>query len=409
MGIHEQSVVLNSKEAVLNAIADEVSVPSDLDRAARNRYASIGDWLLRPESGVRHLKPRIYAQGSFQLGTAVRPTTSDGAYDADVVVCLTEATRHNFSQAELKRLLGTEIQAYAVANGMRNAPKPSRRCWTIEYADRASFHIDLLPCVPAEELFRSRYSRLEADDYERFLRLARTAVAITDDKHPGFFENDADWLLSNPKGFAAWFREQQREIFEQERKRLADAGQVVASIEQIPIHAVRTPLQTVLKLLKRHRDVRFEGRDHAPISVIIATLAGQAYAGQSSVCDTLASVLPRMYSTFLSLGPEPRILNPSLPQENFADKWVEQPAKRAAFGEWLEDAQSTFGSYLTLAAFDEIPDALTSAVSTQAIDAIRPRLGGPVERGRVSATAAAASEASRVRSEGAGTRPWSVE
>src|SRR6185503_2735935 len=42
---------------------------------------------------------------------------------------------------------------------------------------------------------------------------------------------------------------------------------------------VREPLlQMAVQILKRHRDVTFEGRDDGPISIINTTLAGHAYS-----------------------------------------------------------------------------------------------------------------------------------
>lgn len=51
-------------------------------------------------------------------------------------------------------------------------------------------------------------------------------------------------------------------------------------IEQIPEDDVKTPLQRVVQLLKRHRDVFYEGQpEHRPSSIIVT---GAAVASSTS-------------------------------------------------------------------------------------------------------------------------------
>ncbi len=79
-------------EDVLEAIAEAIDVPEHLDEIARKRYASIGDWLDREESSIRQYEPEIYPQGSFLLGTVIRPVGDSDKYDVDLV-CTLNATR----------------------------------------------------------------------------------------------------------------------------------------------------------------------------------------------------------------------------------------------------------------------------------------------------------------------------
>jgi len=53
-----------------------------------------------------------------------------------------------------------------------------------------------------------------------------------------------------------------------------------ATIDELPTYRWKTPLQQVVKILKRHRDVMFlDAPDKKPMSIIITTLAGRSIPG----------------------------------------------------------------------------------------------------------------------------------
>ena len=103
---------------------------------------------------------------------------------------------------------------------------------------------------------------------------------------------------------------------------------------------VKLPLQRAIQILKRHRDKMFESSpDNKPISIIITTLAAKSYNGEIGVYDTIKKVLETM-DTFIRIdGGKYYIPNPSNPQENFADKWNNEPVKAKAFYSWLYRAK----------------------------------------------------------------------
>lgn len=99
----------------------------------------------------------------------------------------------------------------------------------------------------------------------------------------------------------------------------------------------KTPLQIAVQLLKRHRDAMFAKEpDIAPISVIIATLAGRAYHGEVDLLDALDGIVQKMPG--LVRPTKPRIPNPSNPGEDFADKW--NATKEAAFFRWVDQVKA---------------------------------------------------------------------
>ena len=116
-------------------------------------------------------------------------------------------------------------------------------------------------------------------------------------------------------------------------------------------------LRRAVQLFKRHRDVMFataKDGEHAPVSVIITTLAALAYERlvatktYETPFDLLLDILEEM-----PVGISERrvwengrwvtqyeILNPTTDErENFADRWNEEPIKKAVFDRWLTAAK----------------------------------------------------------------------
>ncbi|MFC5358089.1 nucleotidyltransferase [Azospirillum himalayense] len=324
-------------EDYLAALADELAV-SDVryDQACRS-YASLGAWLHRPESTVLKYDPQVYVQGSFRLGTAIRPISDEEEYDVDSVCVLRTLSTSNMSQKQLKTLLGDEIKAYRRAQNMVKPVREGRRCWVLSYADGAQFHMDIVPAVPNATRQRQM---LEARGLD--LQWSETAIVITDIRSPVYEYISDNWQRSNPKGYAEWFKLRMGTVFEQRRRALAES--IKANVEEIPDYRVRTPLQSAIMILKRHRDGMFVNRyDERPISIIITTLAGHAYNGEEKIADTLYSILSRMDQFIEHDGQKRVIRNPSDPLENFADKWPQHPEREEAFFEWLAEARRDFG------------------------------------------------------------------
>lgn len=327
--------------AYLERVAAELDVPPGRYEEATRRYKSVGEWLGREESTLKDLSPEVYVQGSFRLGTPIRPVNEDEHYDLDLV-CELDASKSNVTQQELKRMLGREMQLYAKHHGMKDVTE-SRRCWTLDYAEDAQFHLDALPAIP--DAGRKR-AQLEARSLST--TWVETAIAITDVDHPLYEVRCDDWPHSNPKGYTHWFRNRMKEAFE--RQRTAMALEAKANVEDVPSYRVKTPLQQAVQVLKRHRDIRFAGDpDNKPISIIITTLAGLSYRGESNVAYALQAILAGMDSHIETRGGAMWIPNPTDPEENFADRWATHPQRKQRFFEWLEAVRDDFSRIGALA------------------------------------------------------------
>lgn len=395
---------ITTKEEALRALVDEISIPPSYDEKARTRYRSIGEWLDRPASTIHGLGPVVYSQGSFALGTVIRPVGDGDAYDVDVVCSLKHGSRSTMSQEELKQAVGVEIHGYATAQNMSNEPDDARRCWTLEYQDAANFHMDILPSIPAQNDFTAQM-RGFSPDIGLVQHLSETAIGITDKKHPGYHIRGAEWLISNPKGYAGWFRLRQETVLKEARLRMKAEGRQYASVVDIPSYEVRTPLQDAIKLLKRHRDVMFDGDKHKPISIIITTIAAEAYEVERTISETLSNILPKMEKRIAELGDPAVISNPSYLRENFADKWGEVPEKRRNFEKWVSKARQDFQSYLMVSRFNEFPVSFKAAMTETTIRKVSPRLS--LAAAMIAAgTTAAVAEAQKVEADGNATKPW---
>lgn len=325
---------------LLEHIVELLDVSPTHYELATSRNRSLGDWMIRPASKLRPFQPETYVQGSFRYGTVIRPLFAGEEYDLDQV-CQLEISKGQMSQAAVKGLVGDEVQAYAAAHGIHEPVTEKRRCWRLEYADDISFHIDVLPAVPEEEAIKRQL-------VDRGVSIARAglAVAITDTDCDGFERIHGDWPPSNPAGFADWFEERMRPVAQARIAELIEA-QRYRSVEDVPVYEWRTPLQRSIQILKRHRDVRFkEARHLRPISMIITTLAAEAYDGEADLFRTLSGVLERM-PAFVKSG-DARVPNPVNPAEDFADKWKDDPRLEKSFWEWHASAQADIDRLGTL-------------------------------------------------------------
>jgi hypothetical protein len=118
-----------------------------------------------------------------------------------------------------------------------------------------------------------------------------------------------------------------------------------ARVEDLPAWKWKSPLQLCVQILKRHRDEMFaDDPDGKPISVIITTLAAQAYQGEQNLVSAMERILNDMGNYVRDK--KPRVPNPVNPAEDFADKWgiadYQHLNLEGNFWTWLQQAQADF-------------------------------------------------------------------
>jgi|SRR5699024_571868 len=335
-------MVVKQGELNLNFLVEELDLPESAYEKAKKRYEDLGEWFNRDNSLLSDNNVHIFPQGSFMLGTAIRPVEKDAEYDLDLACKLREGvSKGSHTQKEIKELIGTELEAYRRARGIQTGLDEKHRCWCLEYKDNISFHLDIVPAIPADELKKSQlYELINSTDASNEIaeNASSSAVSITDNRDSNYNEISTEWNISNPEGYGLWFAEQMRTT----RKRILLEK---AKVDELPIHDKKTPLQRCVQLLKRHRDAMFkDNQDSKPISIIISTLAARAYTGEVDIASALNNILKNMQSMINSTTP--RVPNPVNPQEDFTDKWEMSEYKHLRlednFKIWLKQAQKDF-------------------------------------------------------------------
>jgi len=310
----------------------------------------------------------------------IKPIHEDDELDIDLVCRLT-GKRPEWTQDMLKQIVGGQLRASEVYKNMINDPE-GRRCWTINYRSNATdykYHLDILPCILdtgykiiLEKSFSNSDTTEDIDSMS-----VRITDSLSDDYETE--RNHLQWLKSNPFGYSVWFSNRASLSFEK-------AFSLNESIQPVPKHSKKKlPLQRVVQILKRHRDMMFNGDEDKPISVIITTLAAMAYQKETNVLDALVNVVNRMpdYIVHKSLPngqSEQWIANPVNDCENFADKWPTNAKRQENFHRWLaqvkkdidaatqqrgmsliaESLKGPFGGELISKAFSHYGDGLLS-------------------------------------------------
>ena len=229
--------------------------------------------------------------------------------------------------------------SYSKKQNFKLPPEEGKRCWTQQYQDEVDFHMDVLPSIPEEQALFTSIQQAGVAGY-----IAQEALAITDRRLPNYPHVDPRWPQSNPKGYAIWFDERMDVggVASTARKELFNRSHdIYAMIDDVPSHRLKTPLQRAVQLLKRHRDQMFhDDPDGKPISIIITTLAAQAYRGETDLASGLSTILDHM-GDYVSES-KPQIANPVDPREDFADRWTAE--LEGNFWRWLRQAREDFGS-----------------------------------------------------------------
>lgn len=329
------------KQAILKGLVELLELPDYAYEKAVKRYDDIGSWFDREDSLVKNFHPHIFSQGSFMLGTAIRPIDETEEYDLDLVCKLKSGFSNSvYTQKNLKELVGQELELYRMARGIKEDMESKHRCWRLLYQDELNFHMDIVPCIPANErtqnvIFESMRKFNEDEGISR--DASENTILITDDRHPDYKVISDEWNVSNPEGYGKWFKNRME----------INQGQILwekAQVDDVPIFKRKTPLQRCIQLLKRHRDQMFGKNESKPISIIITTLAARAYNGETDLESAMKNILGKMDNFIYHNAP--RVPNPVNPNEDFADRWsmpeYEHLNLEYNFMNWISQVQIDF-------------------------------------------------------------------
>ena len=332
------------KSRNLYEIIKKLDIPDSMRKNAKEKYEN-----LAKELNASGIQVEIYPQGSFALGTVVRPFTKgkDVDYDLDFI-CQEIHNKNNVTPKYIKKCIEESLRK----NGRK--VDEDNTCWTIDYAniqENLGFKIDVVPAVEEDEQEKQKLFNSSVDpNYVQY------AIAITKTEDKEIYK----WDASNAKGYTNWFNDINEPFLKvalNER-----AKQYYSSIEKLPEIDKKSNLQRVIQILKRHRDIFFyratkkDGEENKPSSSVITTIVAQickGYNPNSSLYDLLKYVISELeiYSQLLEkeqsvfsynnlnriwIKKENKqwyISNPVNPYNNLAGDWDDETAEK--FFKWI--------------------------------------------------------------------------
>ncbi|WP_298731599.1 nucleotidyltransferase [uncultured Chitinophaga sp.] len=353
---------------IFEELAKSLDITKKEYEDAVTSYQFVGRWLAGEDSELAVYQPEILPQGSFLLGTMIRPVHEDDDLDIDLV-CRLVGKRDNWAQFHLKQAVGNRLKAHGTLERMLRVPD-GRRCWTLDYAEESRFHMDVLPAIVWQGyqiLLEKAFSNSFRDQ-----DIASLAIRITDKEARNYkvATDPLEWLLSNMFGYAAWFKDRS-DI------NLVKAINLREAIKPVPTFQVhKTPLQRIVQILKRHRDIMFNGDEDKPISIIITTLAALAYRKQTDIMTGLQEVVVEV-DRYIEDHYDPAtdtwykwIGNPVNSLENFADKWRTHPKRQTKFYEWLQAVKQDITYVTSQRQLPAIREALSRPFGGRVIDKV---------------------------------------
>lgn len=284
---------------ILNRIGESLQLDLTRRKSAEERYAAVSNLLNADKSFWGKYDLNIYPHGSFAINTTVKPIQGD--YDLDFVLQIKDLWI-NYNPVIVLSKLNETLQNSGRYKGMIER---KNRCIRINYAN--DFHMDIIPAF---------YDKSK-NDY--FLKIPN--------------QDSAAWSDTNPKGYFEWFEStylKEEYIFEK-----------AAKIEDLPVskpYDVLQPIQRAVQLIKRFRDIYFiDNEDHRTSSIIITTLSGEFYKGEGSEYLAIKNILESILNKINRNRSPFEVLNPSLPSENFSEKWINEPNLYFHFKKFIND------------------------------------------------------------------------
>jgi len=318
INITQQNTQLNF---ILELICNNLQITESQHASAEEKYKTIGKWLSASDSQLHMYEPVIFSQGSFRIGTTVKPLAKN-EYDIDLV-CQLQKDIAITDPMELLEKVYQRIKSNATYKSPISEKK--NRCIRINY--KGDFHLDILPAKPDPH--------------------AGTNCLLVPDK------SSRSWKASNPAGYAEWFDDRARVSIEFLEK---------ARIEPLPRYeklSDKLPLQQTVQLLKRWRDIAFKDiEDSAPVSIVLTTLAGRNYNKELLVTEALTAVLCGISQEAKKPGGLVIVTNPTNSKECLSEKWMEDKKGYYAFVDRITEFKQELDELFTIKSMTDIVNRL---------------------------------------------------
>ena len=342
------------RERDILKLIEGLDIPQSLYTKAIEHYKAVAAFLQE-----RGIDSDIYPQGSYSLGTVVRPyRDSEGAaYDLDAV-CEIKINKSDTTPEEIKMMIGDALKSDGTYRKMLQPEWD--KCWTLEYADinGIGFSVDIVPAVAEEDITLKNALEEEGIDFTVY----DSQIAITHKSGEEY-----TWRTSNPKAYQNWFKKLNESFAQAEKQRMIkkhDSRQFVlneSTVEKIPETQERSALQRVIQIVKYHADAYYTKgniKKYKSASVIVTTLIALIAQGADPTLDVFPllsyivgqleiygenlllteSVFAERYenkNVIRRIGGQWILNNPLNPSENLVDSWNQEPRKAQYFFQWI--------------------------------------------------------------------------
>lgn len=319
-----------NKNEILEKIIKTLDITPTMYKNAEDKYKSLAKYL--EDKG---LKCDIYPQGSFSLGTVIKPLKEGKIkeYDLDFICVIYD--EENLSPKDFRKKIWDIIRENKTYSKIITEYD---KCFTLEYSkiNEIGFNIDILPAKPSKDNFIFLTNKINKEDIK--------------------------WFESNPKDYSNWFKEVNDKY--PQAKTINEMYAMIAkeSVENLPNLFDRTSLQRVIQFLKYNRDhfyytIRKENKKviSAIITTICTKIAEKIDYTSLNIIDLLRYIVSDLciyaqliFEENLDQRYEDKIvikktnckweiLNPVNPNDNLADSWNEDSEKPRLFFKWIEN------------------------------------------------------------------------
>jgi len=294
-------ITLEDRAVQIDFLLDKMAAEIQLNKSRYDRmvqsYEAIKKHIEEDEKFFKPFNYSVYPHGSVRIQTSVKPLRED-EFDLDIVIHFSAGmVRHEPSviYSELKRRL-CEKSIYKEMLECKN------RVLRLNYS--GDFHMDIMPGVQEHTWDEDK-------------------IRVPD-------RGRKQWVSSNPKGFAKWFMNKANTVRSSLLERALNSEKIQAdSFEN------KKPLQRAVQLIKRFRDIYFDDKsEYRTSSIILTTIAGMLYQGEDSIFSTIDNILDHL-NTKLLLPTRFKVLNPVNKDEDFTDKWQDEPEYYQAFQDFI--------------------------------------------------------------------------
>lgn len=295
-------------EILLDIICQRLQLDKTKEEKLQSAYNNITTCIEKDDFFDLH-EALMYAFGSRAINSVVKPKNRE-EYDLDFAVQIILP-----SSKITPKILVNKLYECLNRNGTFKGKLKFIR-YGVRVIYSGDFHVDIMLGITTDD------NRLFVPDWK-----------------------DNQWVFRNPKGYIKWFEtkyinefqnirlyEYYKEYFPEKFERFIQVEERAETEEITPAvtYPEIQPIQRITQLFKRHRDIFFQENmpDYKSSSIIITTLIGDSYFGETSIYEGINKVLRNNLDLIAEHDTTPfKLINPAdrnlsiEKQENLTDKW----------------------------------------------------------------------------------------